>query len=843
MGIIVKYILKNISEKKVRTCLILLSVMCSSALFFASSSIADTMVNMYENLARAQVGKAALVIRAGRRSPAAAFRIQREPVEGVRSIVGEVSAGGVYTLPREGSAAEGETRQLQLRGFNLSELEGFNPVRFSHKATGRPFSGNHIILGRAFAVANGFHIGDTIPIEIRGTTRRLVVWGIARPAGVFRESPQSEYFTAVIPLDYAAYITGLRGSVTTAYVVTDPDADIPSVRNRLQEHYRRYDVSPPFSPEDLRGMLSTMTIPFYIMTAMVLFISIFIIYSTFKVITVERLPVIGTFRSIGANKKMTTRVLMGESLAYGVLGGILGIAAGIGILYLMSSVIADDPYGGKMDFQMQFGLGRIVSAFVLAIIVSLFSSWIPIMRVSKLPVKDLVLNRVEVKTWKNSWKSIAAGILLACGFLVPAFTPHSIRVFSSLSGLFLIITAVVLSVPLLTGGFLAVFHTLFRILFGNEGIIAVQNLKDNKNVLNNIILLTIGIMTLLMINTISYSVGIEVLDAYHSWKFDIMLSVYNADRNIEQSIRAVPGVTGTYAAREQWSGTNLVGHDYRIGYLQGVDPATHGDFVSTRITDSLGNPESALMDLGAGRTIMVAGGMRDTLQLQLGDTLVLDTRAGEKPYTVIGFYDSLMQNGSNAMIHQRNYRSDMRSPFINTFFIRIAPDVPADDVLAAMQSKFRDRGVWGRTIQQIRQANTDANNQLFGILTAFSVLAMAIGVFGVFNNYAISFIERRRSLAIMKSVGMSRHQIVKMIFTEALAGGIIAGAIGVIGGTLLIMGSTRMMQALFLPLRIHIAHNHFIAAVCGGMLVSILASLSPAVKNSRLNVIEAIKYE
>ncbi len=43
-------------------------------------------------------------------------------------------------------------------------------------------------------------------------------------------------------------------------------------------------------------MLGVIVMPLYLMTSMVLMISVFIIYSTFKVITVERLPVIGTFR-------------------------------------------------------------------------------------------------------------------------------------------------------------------------------------------------------------------------------------------------------------------------------------------------------------------------------------------------------------------------------------------------------------------------------------------------------------------------------------------------------------------------------------------------------------------
>ena len=47
MSIIVKFILKNIYEKKFRTFLILISIMLSAALFFASNAMQGTMIKMF----------------------------------------------------------------------------------------------------------------------------------------------------------------------------------------------------------------------------------------------------------------------------------------------------------------------------------------------------------------------------------------------------------------------------------------------------------------------------------------------------------------------------------------------------------------------------------------------------------------------------------------------------------------------------------------------------------------------------------------------------------------------------------------------------------------------------
>jgi len=315
---------------------------------------------------------------------------------------------------------------MHLRGFDMQELEQLNPVNFSQYATGREFQGNHIILSSLFAEKHGFNVGDHIDIDINGSNRRLMIWGISRPTGIFQHSPQSDTMVALMPMDTLSSLLNIRGNVQTAYVVLDKEAEILTVKNTLSTLYPRYTIREPFSPEELDASLQLIVVPLFLMTTMVLFISIFIIYSTFKVITVERLPVIGTFRSIGATKRMTDIVLIGESLTYGILGGIFGNFLGIGTLYLITSIMASDPYSGQMDVTIQFNLAHMLTSFVLAIGVALISSWIPISRASKIPIKDLVLNTTHRGVSKKTWKIIVGIILFILSIILPRITPKSL---------------------------------------------------------------------------------------------------------------------------------------------------------------------------------------------------------------------------------------------------------------------------------------------------------------------------------------------------------------------------------------------------------------------------------
>ena len=341
MRIILKYILKSIIEKKFRTFIIVFSVTLSAALFFASNGMSNTMLYMYEDQFREQTGKADILIYPNEQSPSNSFKIKTEPVEGVNYIAGEIVTSGRYKLPeRQALKTKTKWETLTLRGFDLVELENLNPISFSKFAVGRPFEGYHVIISSIFADDYGFDVGDSIDLEINGKNRNLIIWGIARPTGLFKHIPQSNSMTAIMPIDSLGSLLDIKGRVNTGYVVLDEGVDKQSIENELANTYSRYTVQKPFSEEELETYSQYIVVPLFMMTSMVLFISIFIIYSTFKVITVERLPVIGTFRSIGATRKMTDTILIGESLTYGVIGGILGDILGVGFLYIIASVMA-----------------------------------------------------------------------------------------------------------------------------------------------------------------------------------------------------------------------------------------------------------------------------------------------------------------------------------------------------------------------------------------------------------------------------------------------------------------------------------------------------------------------
>lgn len=833
MFILMKYMLKNIIEKKFRTLIVVISIMVSSALFFSSIEISDAMVKISTDRLRQYVGSSDIVIRAKDTSPGPFFATEDAQTYSNKTEYIIEALEGVGQFERKS-----ETVTLNLLGMDSEDMERMNPITLEKSANWSDFTGKKLVVSSRTAEQYDLEKGDSVELDINGQKTSFEIFGIAKASGMFREDGGMMY--GWMPKQPLSDAMKSGEDVNALFIKAKADTNVPNLIDDLSDDYADYLVSESISDEEVRSQVGPIANTFLLMTIIVTLLSVFIINSSVKVIVFERIPVIGTFRSVGATKRMTSILLLAESALYGALGGIFGCLLGVGVLYLMTMVLNS----GATDAPLAINSTRMGMTFGMALVLPVLSSLFPVLKASRTQLKDIILNKVDDDSGQkknNLLRFLIGAAFLGAAGVIPPNMPFDLAVPLGVTCLMLIMIGVVLITPFLLNAFGAILIKAFGWLIGNEGFFAVKNIRDNKNTLNNISLLSIAVATLLMINVVGYGVVVELTNFYSTTpKFDVMARADRMDQAFVDKAEQMNGVESIYAAYVA-NNVKVKGEQGAIGQIEG---ASGQEFLEHWSYQKMSKDRVALIDeLQDGRNILLTNILRERLEVEEGDTLTLELATGNKEYKVIGFIDTSRNNGNYAVVSADNLKQDADKKFYSSLTIFTKDGADPERVAKDFQKEFSADHPWSRTLQSIADVDRQNSDQQFLILQGFSVLALMISVLSIVNNLVINFIQRKRALAMYRSVGMSKGQIIKMIMVESVIGGVLGAIAGVIGGLLLISLVPYVINALGLRIIIHYTAPVFIYTITAGIMVTVIASIAPAIKSSKLNIIEAIKMD
>jgi putative ABC transport system permease protein len=224
------------------------------------------------------------------------------------------------------------TDSYSVTGVDIANGE-LGPLSTGTISSGRTFatadnSKDVALVEASYATSEKLKVGSTIEVgNSKGTATKFTVVGIVtEPSG---DSPSDVY----IPLTQAQTLANLAGKVNTVYVSASSSSDIDAIAAKIKTTVSGSTVTDESSlASEVTGSLSSASslansLGKYL--AIAVLIAAFLLASLLTMSAVSRrIREFGTLKALGWRSRRVVGQVMGESIAIGIIGGIVGVGLG-----------------------------------------------------------------------------------------------------------------------------------------------------------------------------------------------------------------------------------------------------------------------------------------------------------------------------------------------------------------------------------------------------------------------------------------------------------------------------------------------------------------------------------
>jgi putative ABC transport system permease protein len=508
---------------------------------------------------------------------------------------------------------------------------------------------------------------------------------------------------------------------------------------------------------------------------------------------------------------------------------------GIGVLQYIKSYF----FTGEeaiLNATVLFGAKEVITAVGAAVIITTASAILPILRLTRTPIKNIILNDIERKEGKKSRWWVAGLALLTASAIAPRFLGNNFIGMIVASAL--ATGALIGLVPL--APFLArhLSRLIEQLPFLSQDVsLGFRNIRDNRNLMNNIQLFSASIAIVAFMASMFNTMGNDLIKAFvRDMTFDMSLVLRHSDPSTLATLSKIDGVASSAGSYQ--THTAVLNYRTFLNALYGIDDANFFNFNPVR---DLEPNQRALAGLNDGRNIITTNLMKGQLGLKLGDTLLLQFGSQQIPYTITGFVETNVGIGHVGYISSQNYRQDMGVSDYDFIYIKANQDVSQvkNNLLRALNKEVMSIN----TKQELTTANADKVVAVFNAINSYCYLALLVGVIGIVNNLVASFIERKRSFAMYRCIGMSKKGLNRMLITEAVGMGIFGVSFGILCAIVMSATIPAAVSVMWGKVEVLLAVKEMAIIAGVGILAMLGISLVPVMRSEKMSLIETIKYE
>jgi ABC-type antimicrobial peptide transport system permease subunit len=241
--------------------------------------------------------------------------------------------------------------------------------------------------------------------------------------------------------------------------------------------------------------------------------------------------------------------------------------------------------------------------------------------------------------------------------------------------------------------------------------------------------------------------------------------------------------------------------------------------------------------LKGNRQIIIGRMMAEMLKKEVGDTMEL---SGSR-FRVVGIFESdvtMEEMGGVTTLRDAQVLAG-RPHKVTMYAVKLYNPSQADELVTKINNEFSD--VYASLSGEFAEQMPDFESSE-AMINGISFMAIFIGGIGVLNTMLMAVYERTREIGVLRSLGWRRRSILGMILREAILLGFLGGATGIF----VAMGLNTLISLIpnYGEMITPLWELEMLARAIGvALLLGVLGGLYPAYRATRLQPVEALRYE
>jgi putative ABC transport system permease protein len=568
-----------------------------------------------------------------------------------------------------------------------------------------------------------------------------------------------------------------------------------------------------------------------------LFVGAFIIFNTFNIVVTQRSRELALLRALGAMRGQVLRSVLLESSVVGLVASGCGVLVGIALAAGLKLLLAKG--GLKLPpTALVVAPKTVLISVALGTAITLAAAVSPANRASRVaPVQ--AIRESEAPSVSLRRRVIVGGLLTGAGVVGVV-----VGLFGGVSNAGAVVgfsaAATFVGIAMLSPLVARPLATLIGAPFSRRisGKLGSENANRNPRrtaSTSAALMIGLGLVTFVAVFVASLKASATAtLDRVLRADFTLNSSQFAPfSPQLARDLTASPDFSAVSPLRQA---------EARVGpsdtFVVGVEPQ------EITLVANIEMDSGSVAALSEPNTVIVSRTEAASKGFSEGKTVAMRfLRTGTQDLRVVGTFEP-NQLLNDYTVSLETYDANVAQQLDQLVFLNVAPGIQPSRARADLEKLIQKSypSVQVSDLQEFKQQQLSAIDRVFAIVYVLLLLSVVISLFGIVNTLGLSIYERIRELGLLRAIGLSRRQVKRMVRAEAVIIAVLGALLGLAVGVLFGWAMQRALADLGID-HLAIPVGQLLLMLIVAALLGVIASVLPARRAAKLNVLDAIAYE